>query len=200
MDIQGTGTTRSDGNCKNKTENILSKENCNIINDNEINRNKNIINCFYTNADVLYNKLDELKIRLNEDTSINYDIIGITETNYKNIKDKPNILEYNLVGYDIFHNDTLDTKIPHRGIILYIKKNLKATQISFVNSCFNESIWVSIDLKFNETLLIGCIYRSPNSNDNNNSKLIELINEVSNSKFQNCSLWEISTSLISTGN
>ena len=183
MDIQGTGTTRSDGNCKNKTENILSKENCNIINDNEINRNKNIINCFYTNADVLYNKLDELKIRLNEDTSINYDIIGITETNYKNIKDKPNILEYNLVGYDIFHNDTLDTKIPHRGIILYIKKNLKATQISFVNSCFNESIWVSIDLKFNETLLIGCIYRSPNSNDNNNSKLIELINEVSNSKF-----------------
>ena len=84
----------------------------------------------------------------------------------------------------MFHNFFGEnTGISNRGIILYIKKHLNATPIYFKNSSFNESVWVSINLQTNESILIGCIYRSPNSNDLNNSQLLELINEVSNSKF-----------------
>ena len=42
-------------------------------------------------------------------------------------------------------------------------------------SSFQESLWINIDLINKESLIIGCIYRSPSSDDVNNDYLFELM-------------------------
>ena len=60
------------------------------------------LNCFYTNADQLMNKLTELEIRT-QDTKPN--IIGITEVKPKNCRYATRVSEYSLTdqrNYQIF--------------------------------------------------------------------------------------------------
>ena len=45
-------------------------------------------------------------------------------------------------------------------------------------AAFDESVWVEIKLKGKDKLLLGCVYRSPNSPSENNSKLISGIESV----------------------
>ena len=44
---------------------------------------------------------------------------------------------------------------------------------------FDESLWLKIQLKGRDTLLLGCIYRSPNSDHMNNNRLIQLLKKAS---------------------
>ena len=159
--------------------------NQNVTRDNgfqNVNKNNGSLKCFYTNADVLRNKMHELESRLTvENNCDKFDIIGIVEVNYKNKKITPEICEFNIFGYDMFHNINHENN-NSRGIILYIAKHLNATPVTFKTD-FNESVWVTVKLHKNDTLLIGCLYRSPNSNNDNNTKLSHLINEANNLKF-----------------
>ena len=41
-----------------------------------------------------------------------------------------------------------------------------------------ESVWCEVRLRNNDKLLVGCIYRSPNSGHENNTQLNKLIVEV----------------------
>ena len=75
----------------------------------ENNKNSNLylhyLNCMYTNADLLWNKIYELKIRLNS-KSIDEDIgiIGIVEVKSKNVKFPVVIPEINIEHFDLISN------------------------------------------------------------------------------------------------
>ena len=56
--------------------------------------------------------------------------------------------------------------------IIYTRKDLKATGVTILNNNpYSVSVWCTINLMHNRTPLVGCIYRSPNSTQENNIKL-----------------------------
>ena len=60
-----------------------------------------------------------------------------------------------------------------RGVLIYTARDLHATLFESPSNCnFDENILVSIELKDNDKLLLGCIYRSPNSDQTNNAQLM----------------------------
>ena len=48
---------------------------------------------------------------------------------------------------------------------------------------FNEAVWCKILLNKTSTLLLGCVYRSPNSSLENSEHLITLLKEVGQEKY-----------------
>ena len=68
-----------------------------------------------------------------------------------------------------------------RGIAVYINSELNATEVCFKTRS-KENIWCNIKLKNNDTLLVGCIYRSPTNNNDNTIQLMDLLQEVCDSK------------------
>ena len=120
----------------------------------------NITFC-YTNADSLYNKINELKVRL---SSLHPDILAITEVcpKHYHVPIPPESLH--LQGYDLFCSDFSGS----RGVCLYCKSSLKADK--YDNSKFNdfkESLWCSVPVDKNNFILVGVIYRSPSSSTDN---------------------------------
>ena len=51
-----------------------------------------------------------------------------------------------------------------------------------MQSDLKESVWCRIKLRNNDSLLVGCIYRSPNSSDQNSLELINLFGKARNSR------------------
>ena len=112
--------------------------------------------------------MDELKSRITSDL---IHIIGITEVNCKNSK-TTELCELSLLGYNMF------SKLEdNRGVVLYVNKALEATPVSFKTN-FSESVWVNVRLANSDSILVGCVYRSPNSSLENNVALSKLINEI----------------------
>ena len=74
---------------------------------------------FYTNADGLHNKLNELKVLLQSDKN-KPKIIAITEVKHKN---KWNLLnsELNIEGYNLYNNDFTGNG---RGVAIYVSDEL----------------------------------------------------------------------------
>ena len=128
----------------------------------------------YTNADSLINKRAELKGRISIQ---NPDIICINETLPKNCL------------YDVSEGDLImegyTAHIPNnmkRGTIIYTANHLIASKIEF-NSSFEEYIFCTIKVSNNKSYTLGCVYRSPNSSSSNNEELLNLLQEVYNSKW-----------------
>ena len=64
------------------------------------------------------------------------------------------------------------------GVILFIRDSLRsAIQSSFMNTCFEDSVWCSVELK-SCRLSVGLCYRSTSSNEQKNNKLIQLFEEA----------------------
>jgi len=86
------------------------------------------------------------------------DIIGLTEI-------KPKMASWILCEIDLLITGyTLYTDLTGRGGALYVKDSLlsKALQPAVP---FESSVWCSIPLINSDTLLVGVIYHSPSSND-----------------------------------
>ena len=49
---------------------------------------------------------------------------------------------------------------------------------------FEETIWLEIKLNKNINLLLAAVYQSPNSTDENNTKLINLLGEMNEATKQ----------------
>ena len=86
-----------------------------------------------------------------------------------------NSLQYKMFDNNI-ENDT------GRGQCLYVPTNLGATQVYFKNS-FEEAVFVSIDLKGSDKLMVGLVYRSGSGDEENNRNLNELTTTVCNSGY-----------------
>lgn len=129
------------------------------------------INCIYTNADCLTNKINELRLLVRNHKLT---IVGITEV-------KPNIFRYDLADAEVAIGCNLQNKTG-RGVALYIRDNIQANPVDF-SSEFSESVWLSTKLAGGDELLIGCVYRSSSGTDENNENLLKLLSEIKGSNF-----------------
>ena len=86
-------------------------------------------------------------------------------------------------GYVIFRKDR--TERMGGGVILLVRDNLNVSSYEVPDhlSDFEDSTFCTISLTKARTLLIGCLYRSPNSSPENDFKLFSLLNNVSNTNF-----------------
>ena len=132
------------------------------------------LSIMYTNADCLTNKRTELYSLL-QSLNSKPEIIIITEVNNKSIDNKMQESEYNLDGYNIFGNHIGDKYF--RGILIYVDSNLKASQLDICCK-FEECIFVQLEELTKSNLLIGAIYRSPNSKIENDQYLLDLVNVI----------------------
>lgn len=130
------------------------------------------INCLYTNADQLNNKFSELELMVQSNS---YDIILITEIKPKNQRFSIFPGEYSLDGYDMYHAN-IDSIIG-RGCLMYAKKYIHVKEITLDNN-FTEYILMELVNTDGQQILIGCIYRSPNSSNDNNNLLNLLVEEI----------------------
>jgi len=103
-----------------------------------------------------------------------YDIILITETLPKNSKYKIYDVEYSIQGYKMYTNH--QTEKHGRGIITYVKDSIISSEVSFPDTNeIKEMVWVEIKMCREEKLLVGNIYRSPNSTAENNNHINTLL-------------------------
>jgi hypothetical protein len=128
------------------------------------------LRCLYTNADGILNKRDDLENLAGE---IKPHIICITETAPKNAQTPLVPSEIQLRGYSLHTNEGN----PKRGVAIYVDEHLHGSTLE-TDVHFEESCWVKISLKDNDCLLIGCLYRSPNSNKANNDELLNMLKRI----------------------
>ena len=129
---------------------------------------------YYTNADNLLNKRNELQLII---TSKQPDVLVITEIFPKNIlSTKISQVELNLEGYYFYGSEVKDNS---RGVIIYIRNDIISYPCSEVDDIhFLESAWCVIKVGKNDRLLLGGIYRSSSGTDENNENLLQLLNFV----------------------
>ena len=133
----------------------------------------NALQCTYTNVDTFMNKKDEFLTTI---TDRKPDIIGLTEIKPKNNRYTLLPEELKLEGYDSWYK--LDGH--GRGVVLYTKSDLKASPFQLAGEeKYEDSVWCSIGLGHQDKLILGCIYRSPNSTDVNNLNLKHLLKSLS---------------------
>ena len=62
-------------------------------------------------------------------------------------------------------------------IALFVKDSIPAIEMQEIRN-FQESTWCKINLYGGDDIIVGCIYRSPNSTEDNNLKLFEELREI----------------------
>ena len=72
-----------------------------------------------------------------------------------------------------------------RGMLLYFKESITFSQCEVKGIEFEESTMCEIKLNGKDKLLIGFIYRIPNSTDANNSYLHKLMSDIVQGKYTN---------------
>lgn len=119
------------------------------------NNSKYKLKILYCNARSVRNKMDELKgIVAMEDI----DIIGITES--WAYKDDSLLLELN--GFSMFRQDRLERK--GGGVLIYIRDYLCCREVKFSSKPEAiETVWAEITHQHGKKLIIGNIYRPPNT-------------------------------------
>jgi len=122
----------------------------------------------YTNLDTFNNKRTELQARI---SIVSPDIIGITEVNPKSAKWTLNHADLQVQGYSLFAD------LGRRGVALYVKESMRTCEIIPKDPC-DDTVWCEIRINNKERLLVGVVYRSPSSTEEDNRKLISLINEM----------------------
>jgi hypothetical protein len=99
------------------------------------------------------------------------DVIAISETLPKTNQTLDKLQKYDLEGYTSYHTTT------GRGVSIYIRDHYKSDTVSF-EIRYEDNTWVLVDLPNHTNALVGCIYRSPNSPEENNAKLLTLLTQA----------------------
>ena len=114
---------------------------------------RNLINIMYTNADTLTNKLNELSMMAD-----NYElvVIMITEVKLKYSMESTSVARINIDGYHVYTNLASEA---HPGVAIHNANSIghQSTEVR-MNTLYEESVLVSIDLKGHDKLLAGCVY------------------------------------------
>ena len=76
-----------------------------------------------------------------------------------------------LPGYETFFVNN-----PHRGVSIHVKEELNPKICNeFDHLEFSEQVWCTFNSNNNEKILLGNIYRSPNSSEDNSFKILDII-------------------------
>ena len=98
-------------------------------------------------------------------------------------------IDYKINGYEFIHAN-LEDKGPTRGVGLYLKNTLSYTEVKTENiiglegSKPKEIVSVEIDLRKNEKMLLTNLYRSPNSDKQENNKVNEYIEKFGHQRYK----------------
>ena len=137
------------------------------------------LKCLYTNIDCISNKWTELEALIYLQQP---DIVGITEVFPKN-QDEINLSAYTLEGFQQFVNPQFCVK-NNRGTILFARSDLDVMLHDRLNnSSSKEACWCIVGLNKTEKLLIGLVYRSPNSTEENNVLLNNMMSSLNDENF-----------------
>ncbi|MEW8544372.1 MAG: reverse transcriptase domain-containing protein, partial [Candidatus Thiodiazotropha sp.] len=117
----------------------------------------------------------ELEVFINENSP---DIIGLTEIFPKQYSYELDQSTFQIDNYDMFCSPIGQG----RGVVIYVKNALFANSVTF-DTNFKESVWCKIQLRQASTLLMGCIYRSPSSTQENSEHLLSLLRNVRQEKY-----------------
>ena len=71
---------------------------------------------------------------------------------------------------------------PMRGVLIYVKDNIKSSAHVLSKNNFEEMVCCKIHLRQGDKLVICYIYRSPNSDRENNSLPLQLLETLTDSK------------------
>ena len=118
-------------------------------------QNKSSLGFYYTNATSLVRKQNLLLLELDR---INHpQLVCITETWFK-----PDTV-VRLPNYSLFSRNRLTRT--GGGVAIYVRNDVKASEICdpTFSSEDCEQVWCSIEV-YKEKILVGCIYRPPDSN------------------------------------
>ena len=145
------------------------------------------INIMYTNADQLTtSKKTELEFKISLEKPM---IVAVCEVKNKNGNNR-DIVEYEIEGFKLFHVNLANTS--GRGIAVYIHNSMeKSVQHISSKLNFEESCLIEINLRSNDKMLFGCIYRSPTpsaTSEENNKVLNQLLNHISTQKYSHICL------------
>lgn len=130
------------------------------------------IKCFYTNANSLIQKIDELRylVEINK-----YDIIAVTETwAHTEIRDTELFIE----GFNMYRVYRKVTR--GGGVVLYIKEPFRS--VIEKTPCFDkfeDCVWCTVKM-YDLQLLVGVCYRSPASTTDNNMRLLDMLEKAVN--------------------
>ena len=130
------------------TKSTVSKKNC-------ISK----LNIFYTNADSLSNKKDELELLIKQN-DIDVALICETEPKITSIPTVPIIFE----GYDAIINKS------GRGVMIIFKEYLEITSLDNINDLFSPALFIKISSS-KSFVNLGLCYRSPNNSESEDTKL-----------------------------
>ena len=85
--------------------------------------------------------------------------------------------ELGLTGYVMFRRGRIGRR--GGGVILYIKEYVQGYEIKLESEAdYDEAVWCKI-VSGNSKLTIGLVYRSPNINEEDNTKMQNAIKEIS---------------------
>ena len=145
------------------------------------------IKILFTNADQFtHAKKNELEQRIITEKPM---LIAVSEVKPKNGR-KMSEADYVIDGYTI--NPVNLDKESGRGIIVYSHNSLDKSTIQIKpGNSFNEACLLEVRLRNRDTLLFGCIYRSPTqteSSDENNEQLIKVIENISAKNYSHVCL------------
>ena len=130
----------------------------------------------YSNVDGLLNEKYELISIVEKDQPI---IIALSEIKPKRQFDFK-IAEYNIPGYTLFVNHKIK-----RGVTIYAHVCLSAQLFNTLNdSGLEESVWCQLSTLNNTNVLLGCIYKSPNTTEQNEN-IIFCLFELTNKSLSN---------------
>ena len=110
------------------------------------------------------------------------DVICFTEILPKNTTVPVQLPELQIPGFDCFTN--LGQPQCQRGVAIWVKSVFKPQPfiLDNDNSMACESIWCEVSLDGSDSLLIGSVYRSPNSSSENNKSVNKLIVDISDAR------------------
>ena len=134
----------------------------------------------YTNADQFINKRDDLCMLISDDEP---DLILLTEVIPKAQKLPIDPARLHVPGYSPYLNFVPSTpdlgRSGMRGVCVLAAAHLKVSEVIFKPSTL-EQVWIKLPLRGSDSLMIGCMYRSPSNNsDENLSCLKELLQQAS---------------------
>ena len=101
-------------------------------------------------------------------------LIAVTEAKPKNCTYEITKQDIRIPGFSLVWNLEQEGRL----VCIYV---LESDNITYRESNINQSIgfsecvWIQVKPNKEDTILVGCIYRSPNSSDANNEKLGDLI-------------------------
>ena len=82
-----------------------------------------------------------------------------------------NTSEIQLEGYNIFNC----VNFTGRRFIIYVNDLLKPTIIDDVDLVYSGTVFVSLKINDTEEVTLGCLYRSPNINQEHNNKVNQVM-------------------------